>query len=68
MRIAPSTSNTVASKQAFRSVRTPDPTDVPKELATSLAPTPKAKTKAMMKPAMTKGSNSESNGSMLGVV
>ncbi|CAG7827915.1 unnamed protein product, partial [Allacma fusca] len=42
----------VASTQADFKVRTRDPTDVPKELATSLAPIPKARTKETMKPRM----------------
>lgn len=37
---------------ACRKVTTPDPTAVPNELATSLAPTEKAKTKAIMKPSI----------------
>lgn len=37
---------------AWRKVTTPDPTAVPNELATSLAPTEKAKTKAIMKPSI----------------
>lgn len=39
--------------KACRRVRTRDPTDVPNELATSLAPMPKAKTNAMTKPMTT---------------
>lgn len=46
----PTVSNTVARMHACRRVTTPEPTAVPNELATSLAPTEKAKTKAMMKP------------------
>lgn len=63
--MAPKTSNTVARRQALLSVRTPEPTEVPKELATSLAPTPKARTNEMMKPAITKGSNSSLKGSIV---
>lgn len=52
---------------AFRRVSTREPTEVPKELATSLAPTPKAKMKEMMKPAIVKGSSSSDQGSMVTV-
>lgn len=65
IRIAPKTSKIVARMQAARSVRTPEPTEVPKELATSLAPTPKARMKDTMKPATTKGYSSSENGSMM---
>ena len=58
MSIAPKTSKIVARMQALRSVRTPEPTEVPKEFATSLAPTPKARMKDTMKPAMAKGKSS----------
>lgn len=50
---APDTSHTVANQHACRIVRTPDPTLVPKEFATSFAPMPKANTKAMIKPTTT---------------
>lgn len=46
----PRVSNTVARMHACRRVTTPEPTAVPNELATSLAPTEKAKMKAMTKP------------------
>ncbi len=49
-RMAPTVSNMVARMQAWRRVTTPEPTAVPKELATSLAPTENARIKAMTKP------------------
>lgn len=49
-RTEPTVSKMLAKMHACRSVTTPEPTAVPKELATSLAPTEKASTKAMMKP------------------
>lgn len=48
--MAPTVSNTVAKTHAWRRVTTPEPTAVPNELATSLAPTENARMKAMMKP------------------
>jgi hypothetical protein len=47
--IAPKISKIVAKIQACRRVSTLDPTDVPKELATSLAPTPNARKNAIIK-------------------
>lgn len=49
-RTEPTVSKMLARMQACRRVTTPEPTAVPKELATSFAPTEKARTKAMMKP------------------
>lgn len=49
----PRVSNMEARMQAWRSVTTPDPTAVPNEFATSLAPTENARMKAIMKPSMT---------------
>ncbi|GBL98901.1 hypothetical protein AVEN_165724-1 [Araneus ventricosus] len=46
---APSISNIVARMHACFKVNTPEPTDVPNELATSFAPTPKAKKNAIIK-------------------
>ena len=43
----------VPRMQALTRVRTFDPTEVPKELATSLAPIPKARRKETMKPRIT---------------
>lgn len=56
--LAPSNTEPVVSKmeariQACLKVTTPEPTAVPNELATSLAPTENAKIKAMIKPKMT---------------
>jgi len=48
IRIAPAISATVAMLHACLTVSTFDPTDVPKELDTSLAPRPKAKINATM--------------------
>lgn len=53
MRIAPAISKTVAKQHAWTMVRTLDPTLVPNELATSLAPIPKARIKAIIKPTTT---------------
>lgn len=50
MRTAPAISKTVARAQAWKMVRTPAPTLVPKLLATSFAPMPNASTKATMNP------------------
>lgn len=50
---APSISNIVAKMHACLKVRTPDPTEVPKEFATSFAPTPKAKKNATIKLSIT---------------
>ena len=47
-RTAPAISATVAMLHACLTVSTFDPTEVPKELATSLAPRPKANIKATM--------------------
>ena len=49
----PAISKMVARMQACRMVRTLDPTEVPNVLATSLAPTPKARIKDTMNPATT---------------
>lgn len=46
----PAISKKVAKQQAWNTVSTFDPTLVPNELATSLAPIPKAKTNAIKKP------------------
>lgn len=48
IRTAPAISTTDAMPQACLTVSTFDPTEVPKELATSLAPRPKANTNATM--------------------
>ena len=48
----PAISNTVARQHACLIVSTFDPTLVPNELATSLAPIPNAKTKAITNPKM----------------
>lgn len=53
IRTAPAISKMVAKIQACLMVRTLAPTEVPKLLATSLAPTPKAKTNETKKPRMT---------------
>lgn len=47
--MAPRISKIVAKMHACRRETTLDPTEVPKELATSLAPTAKDRMKAMMK-------------------
>lgn len=60
---APAISNTVAKMQACLTVRTFDPTEVPNELATSLAPIPNAKTNAVTKPRTTSHSTSGEKGS-----
>ncbi|TMW45351.1 hypothetical protein DOY81_009568 [Sarcophaga bullata] len=54
----------VARRQAWRMVKTPEPTLVPNELATSFAPMPKANKKAMRKPNTTIHNNSDENGSI----
>ena len=53
MSTAPAISNIVASMQAWTMESTPAPTLVPKLLATSFAPMPKASTKATMNPTTT---------------
>lgn len=53
IKTAPATSQNVANQQACRMVNTPEPTLVPKELATSFAPIPKARMNAMTKPMTT---------------
>lgn len=63
IKTAPAISNTVAKKQACLTVSTFDPTEVPKELATSLAPMPKANTNATVKPTMTSQRSSGEKGS-----
>lgn len=50
MSTAPATSQNVANQHACRIVKTPEPTLVPKEFATSFAPMPKARMNAMTKP------------------
>lgn len=50
IRTAPAISKNVANQHACTMVSTLDPTLVPNELATSLAPIPNAKTNAMIKP------------------
>ena len=60
---APAISNTVAKMQACLTVSTFDPTEVPNELATSLAPIPNAKTNAVRKPRTTSHSTSDEKGS-----
>jgi len=52
MRAAPRISNIVATMQAFFREMTPEPTLVPKVLATSLAPVPNDRKKATRKPAI----------------
>jgi hypothetical protein len=61
----PASSNTVAKQHACLTVSTFDPTEVPKELATSFAPRPNASTKAIMKPTMTIHSTSSEYGSIM---
>jgi hypothetical protein len=61
---APATSQNVARKQACLIVSTPEPTLVPNELATSFAPIPNARMKAMIKPMMTSHNTVSENGSM----
>jgi len=63
IRTAPATSNILAIIHACFNVSTFDPTDVPNEFATSLAPMPKAKTNAKIKPTTTTHTYSESWGS-----
>lgn len=53
IKTAPAISKTVAKTQACLMVKTPDPTLVPNELATSLAPIPKAKINAIINPRIT---------------
>lgn len=48
--MAPEISQTVAKKHAVRSDKTPEPTLVPNEFATSFAPMPNAKINAITKP------------------
>lgn len=64
IKTAPEISQTVAKTQAWRIVKTPEPTLVPNELATSLAPMPKAKTKAIIKPNTTIHKSSDEKGSI----
>jgi hypothetical protein len=61
----PAISHTVAKQHACLTVSTFDPTEVPKELATSFAPRPNASTKAIMKPMMTTHSTSSEYGSIM---
>ena len=58
--MAPRTSKMVPRMHACLMVNTLDPIEVPKELATSLAPSPKARKKAMIKPTTTIHSQSAS--------
>lgn len=51
--MAPEISQMVAIKQAARIERTPEPTLVPNEFATSFAPMPNAKINAIKKPTIT---------------
>jgi len=67
MRTAPATSNMVAKMQAWRMVSTLDPTEVPKLLATSFAPTPNAKMNERMNPTITIHSKSGLYGVLPGV-
>lgn len=62
---APDISKIVAKKHACRMVKTPEPTEVPKELATSLAPTPKARKKAIIQEKTTMAITVESISSMM---
>lgn len=64
MSIAPVISQNVASQQAARMERTPEPTLVPNEFATSLAPIPNARINAMMNPKITIKSSSEMSDSI----
>lgn len=57
----------VAIMHAWRRVKTLEPTEVPKELATSLAPTPKARKNAMTKPRTTTHMRSGELGSRVGL-
>lgn len=65
IRTAPEISQKVASQQAWRRVSTFEPTLVPNELATSLAPMPNAKMKAITKPTTTSHNNVTLNGSIV---
>ena len=58
--IAPNTSKIVPSMHACRMVSTLEPIDVPKEFATSFAPSPNANTNAMMNPTITSHNQSGS--------
>lgn len=64
IRTAPAISNMVARIQAWVRVRTLEPTLVPNELATSLAPMPKASTNATRNPQTTSHNKSSSYGSI----
>lgn len=64
MRTAPAISKTVASKHACVKVNTFDPTLVPNELATSLAPIPNANINATTNPHITNQNNSSAYGSI----
>lgn len=64
IRTAPAISKTVASKHAWVRVNTLDPTLVPNELATSLAPIPKANMNATTNPHITNQNNSSAYGSI----
>src|ERR1700743_998657 len=48
--MAPANSMKVATMHAFLSEITPEPTEVPKQFATSFAPIPKLRTNAITKP------------------
>ena len=65
---APKVSNTDAKMHACRRVSALAPTDVPNELATSLAPIPKARTNAMIKLRMTAHIYSVCNESMAAAI
>lgn len=61
--MAPDISQMVAIKQADRIERTPEPTLVPNEFATSFAPMPNAKINAITKPTITIHRTSDEHGS-----
>lgn len=65
IRTAPEISQKVANQQACRSVSTFEPTLVPNEFATSLAPMPNARIKAITKPTTTSTNTVPLNGSIL---
>lgn len=62
--MAPETSQNVASQHACLIVKTPDPTLVPKELATSFAPMPKANMNAIINPMITSHKTASEYGSI----
>ena len=65
IKTAPRISNIDPRMQAWKRVSTLAPTDVPNELATSLAPIPKARAKETMKPTMTIHNHSDGMSTML---